>query len=130
MNIWQRAALAFVFVWFFFGGIAHFLYDDFFVSIVPPGIKSPEMVVYVTGLLEIIGAICILSSTLRRIAGLGLFALTLLVTPANLHMWMNFDQFPDYSPTLLGFRLVIQVFLLALILWATQQPRAPQVRTA
>lgn len=129
MSPWQRAGLALVFAWFFFGGIAHFLCDDFFIGIVPQGIQSPETWVYLIGIIEMIGALGILSWVTRRLAGIGLFLLTLCVTPANLMMWVNFDQFPDLSPTLLGLRLVIQIFLLALILWSTQTSAAT-TRTA
>ena len=120
MNFWQRVGLAIVFVWFFFGGLAHFFYDDFFVGIVPTYVKARETAVAVSGLFEILGAIGILIPTLRRLAGICLFLLTLVVTAANINMWVNFDLFPEYSPALLGFRLVLQVFLLALILWVTQ----------
>jgi uncharacterized membrane protein len=120
MNLWKGLALAFVFCWFFFGGLAHFLYDDFFVGIVPPGIKAPETLVYVSGIFEILGALALLSPVTRRLAGWGLFLLTLCVTPANLYMWMRPDLFAQYPESLLGLRLVIQVFLLALILWSTE----------
>lgn len=126
MNVWQRVGLAVVFVWFFFGGISHFLKDDFFVSIVPSYVQAPETAVMVTGLLEILGAIGILIPTMRRLAGICLFLLTLVVTAANINMWVNFDQFPEFSPTVLGLRLVLQVFLLALILWTTQPEPEPR----
>ena len=120
MTVGQRIGLLIVFLWFFCGGLGHFLYDDFFVGIVPPNVKAPETAVLVTGVFEVLGAIGILIPGTRRLAGVGLFLLTLVVTAANIHMWVNFDQFPAYSPMLLGLRLVIQVFLLALILFSTQ----------
>ena len=123
--IWQRVGLVIVFLWFFLGGLGHFLLTDFFVSIVPPNVKAPETAVIVTGVLELLGAIAILMPTMRRLAGWCLFALTLIVTAANLHMWVNFDQFPDFAPELLGLRLELQVFLLALILFSTQPLRVP-----
>jgi uncharacterized membrane protein len=55
------------------------------------------------------------------LAGWGLFLLTLCVTPANLYMWMRPDLFPQFSEGLLALRLVVQVFLLALILWSTEK---------
>lgn len=116
----QRIGLIIVFVWFFLGGIAHFLVDDFFIQIVPPGILAPETAVYVSGLFEIVGALALLSRVTRPWAGWGLFLLTLCVTPANLHMWMNADLYPQYPEALLALRLVLQVFLLALILFSTQ----------
>lgn len=129
MNFWQRIGLVIVFVWFFFGGLAHFFEDDFFVRIVPSYVKAPETAVMVSGIFEILGAIGILIPTMRRLAGICLFLLTLVVTAANINMWVNFDQFPEFSPATLGFRLVLQIFLLALILWVTQ-PNTPPRRVA
>lgn len=110
----------FVFCWFFFGGIAHFLQTDFFVGIVPPSIPRPTEVVYVTGVLEIAGALALWSPGWRRYAGWGLFALTVCVTPANLHMWLNPGLFPEVPEWFLSARLVVQVALLACIWWATR----------
>ena len=66
------------------------------------------------------GAVLILWPRIRPLAGWGLVALTIAVTPANVHMWLNPEQFPDVSPTLLSVRLVVQVFLLVLIWWSTR----------
>jgi uncharacterized membrane protein len=126
----QRLGLIFVFCWFFFGGLSHFLYDDAFLRIVPHFVSAPESTVAVIGILEMIGAIGVLLAPTRRLAGLCLFVLTLLVTPANLHMWVHFDQYPDYSPTLLALRLLLQILLLALILFSTQPLPAPRKAAA
>ena len=125
MTPWQRVGLAVVFLWFFIGGLGHFLYDDFFVRIVPPNVKAPETAVVVTGVFELLGAIGILMPATRRVAGIGLFLLTLVLTAANIHMWVHFDQFPEFAPGLLGLRLVLQVFLLAVILFSTQPLQSP-----
>ena len=116
----QQIGLTIVFGWFFFGGIGHFVMTDFFVSIVPPYLPNPLMLVYVSGVLELLGAFGILLSATRRVAGLGLFMLTLCVTPANVHMWLHPVQFPDLQAWSYSVRLVIQVLLLACIWWSTQ----------
>ena len=84
---WRNVGLAIVFLWFMGGGITHFTDPDFFVAIVPPYVPYPLEVVYISGVFEIAGAIGILIPRLRAAAGLGLFVLTLCVTPANLHAW-------------------------------------------
>jgi len=81
--------------------------------------------VYVSGVFEILFAIGILIPTTREWAGNLLILLTLAVTPANVHMWLHPDLFPDVAPTLLSIRLVIQVLLLLLIWWSTRTPRSP-----
>jgi uncharacterized membrane protein len=116
----KYAGLVMVSLFFAIGGQAHFTSTAFFVSIVPPYVPWPLMTVYITGVLELIGAVAIWVPRWRSWAGLGLVALTVCVTPANIYMWMNPRLFPDISPSLLGWRLVAQVGLLAVIWWSTR----------
>jgi uncharacterized membrane protein len=116
--------LAVVFIWFFLGGIGHFTSTEFFVSIVPPWVPWPLTAVYVSGVFELLGAFGLLHARTRRVAGIGLFLLTLAVTPANVHMWLHPELFPNVSPVALSVRLIIQVALLWCIWWSTQ-PAAP-----
>lgn len=128
MTLGQKLGIAFVFVWFFFGGLGHFFATDFFTSIVPPYIPYPEVMVYISGVCELLGAAGILLTPLRRVAGFGLFMLTLAVSPANIHMFLHPDQFREMhighfdiptSETALGVRLIVQVFLLVVIVTST-----------
>lgn len=120
MSKLKYIGLTVVFLWFFLGGITHFASPDFFVRIVPPYVPYPLAAVYVSGVLEVIGAVAIWIPKWRALAGIGLFVLTLCVTPANVHMWLNPELFPNISETALGLRLFIQVLLLACIWWATR----------
>lgn len=114
----QLAGLVFVFLWFFIGGIMHFAATDTEASIVPPYIPWPVAAVLVSGVCELLGAIGILLPSTRRAAGLGLFALTLAVTPAHFYMLQRPELFniPIWA---LWLRLPIQVALLWLIWWCT-----------
>jgi uncharacterized membrane protein len=116
--------LALIFVYFFGGGIAHFLSTEMFVRIVPPYIPFPRAAVYLSGVFELLGAVGICIPRWRQRAGNGLIALTVCVTPANVYMWMNPQLFPTMSEVLLFWRLPMQVALLALIWWATRARRA------
>jgi uncharacterized membrane protein len=107
-----------VFIWFFWGGVMHFINPDFFVAIMPPYIGYHLEIVY------ILGAIGVLLHATRQWAGNGLILLVLCVTPANVYMWMNPELFSDVPPVALSVRLVIQVILLWLIWWSTRQPKA------
>jgi len=118
----RYVGLAIVFLWFFGGGIGHFTSTEFFVSIVPPWVPYPLAAVYVSGVFEICLAVLILWPVSRPIAGWGLIALTVAVTPANIHMYLNPELFPDATETAYLIRLVVQVFLLALIWWSTRLP--------
>ncbi len=119
---WRLAGLIFVFLWFLIGGIAHFVATDLEMRIVPPWIPWPRAVVLVSGVLELAGAVALLWRPSRRLAGWGLFALTLAVTPANLYMLQHAAQFavPYWALVL---RLPLQVALLVLILWSTAASR-------
>jgi uncharacterized membrane protein len=111
----DRAGLVFVFLWFFIGGLAHFAFTEAQMRIVPPWVPWPRAAVLVSGVLEILGAVGLLASSTRRWAAWGLFALTLAVTPANVHMLQHAEQFPAVPILLLWLRLPLQMFLLWLI---------------
>ena len=123
MKTLRYVGLAIVILWFGYGGIAHFTSTPFFVRIVPPYVPLPVAVVYISGALELLGAIGICIPRYRQWAGNGLFLLTIAVTPANVYMWMNPQLFSTISVTLLTVRLFIQVLLLACIWWSTRTPR-------
>lgn len=126
----KNLGLAFVFLWFMGGGIAHFTSTEFFAAIMPPSIGYHTEIVYISGVFEILGAIGILIPALRQWAGNGLLLLTVCVSPANIHMWMNPELFPDVSPVFLSGRLVVQVLLLLLIWWCTRMPKRGATLTA
>lgn len=115
----KNAVLTFVFLWFAIGGVAHFTATRLEMSIVPPYIPWPRATVWLSGVFELLGAAGLLPTRTRRIAGWGLFALTVAVTPANVYMLQRADSF--HIPVwLLVLRLPIQAALLFLILWSTQ----------
>ena len=118
--------VAFVFVWFFIGGIAHFVVTDTEMRIVPPYIPWPRMAVWASGVFELLGAAGLLWPRTRRAAGWGLFALTIAVTPAHFYMLQHADLFP-VPVWALWLRLPIQVALLALIAWCTAAPRRSEI---
>jgi uncharacterized membrane protein len=90
---------------------------------VPPYVPFPLAVVYLTGVMELIAAPCLVFPKTRYWAGNFLFVFTIAVTPANVHMWLNPELFPDVSPALLSIRLLLQVVLLAVIWFSTRIPR-------
>jgi len=129
MSYWKIAGLGVVFVWFMVGGITHFTNPDFFVSIMPPWIGWQLPIVYISGVLEILGAIGILIPSLRQLAGNCLILLVICVTPANVHMWAYPELFPDVSEALLSIRLVVQIILLWII-WSSTRQQAVESASA
>ena len=113
--------LGVVFVWFFVGGIAHFVATDAEVRIVPPYIPWPHAAVLASGVFELIGALALPWPPTRRAAGALLFAVTIAVTPVHVWMLQTADRWPVPYWALVA-RLPLQVALLALILWSTARP--------
>ena len=114
----RRTGVAIVFVWFLLGGIAHFAFTELEMRIVPPLVPWPRAVVLVSGVLELLGAAGLLWRPTRRVAGLGLFVLTLAVTPAHFYMLQRPELF-DVPYAALVARLPLQAALLWLIAWST-----------
>jgi uncharacterized membrane protein len=123
----KRWGIGFVFLWFFIGGIAHFVVTEAEMRIVPPCIPWPRAAVLVSGVFELLGALGLLWRPTRRAAGIGLFLLTLAVTPAHIYMLQRPELFsvPRWA---LWLRLPVQVALLALIAWSTFAPTPPPPR--
>ena len=118
----QLAGLAFIFLWFFIGGIMHFAATATEARIVPPWFPWPVAAVLVSGVFELLGAFGILFAPTRRLAGIGLFVLTVAVTPAHIYMLQQPQLFP-VPVWALWLRLPIQVALLWLIAWSTWRRR-------
>ena len=126
----KRIGRAFVFLWFFIGGMAHFVATETEIRLVPPYIPWPLAAVWVSGVVELLGAVGLLFLRTRRVAGIGLFVLTICVTPVHIYMLQRPELFavPYWALVL---RLPLQVALLALIAWSTapwrRDRRAPVV---
>lgn len=118
MTPYRKIALAIIVIWFLAGGVGHFVATEFFLRIVPPDWPLRIQAVYVSGFFELLGALGLLLPRLRRAAGIGLFVLTIAVTPANIYMWLNPGLFAQIPEAILALRLVLQVVLLAGIWWA------------
>ena len=118
----QAAGLCFVFLWFFIGGIMHFVATDTEATIVPPWMPWPVAAVLISGVFELLGAVGILYPPTRKAAGIGLFLLTIAVTPAHVYMLQRPELFP-VPLWALWLRLPVQLGLLWLIWWSTWKQR-------
>jgi uncharacterized membrane protein len=120
----RKLAFWFVFAWFLLGGIAHFVFTQAEMRIVPSWIPWPRAAVLVSGALELAGAAGLLLPSWRRAAAAGLFLLTIAVTPANVHMLLHPELFPSVPYWALVARLPLQLVLLALIAQLALRRRA------
>lgn len=123
---WEVVAVASVFLWFFLGGIAHFVATDAEARVVPPYIPWPRVAVWVSGVCELLGAFGMLCRPTRRAACWGLFALTIAVTPVHFYMLQRPESF-DVPYWALVLRLPLQAALLVLIAWVAMRS-APRGR--
>ncbi|NQZ97927.1 MAG: DoxX family protein [Myxococcales bacterium] len=105
---------------FIFAGVNHFLNPDFFVAIMPPYLPLHLELVLLSGVFEILGGVAVLVPGVRSLAGWGLILLLLAVFPANLHMALNPELFPDVSSSALYLRLPLQIVFIAWAYWATR----------
>jgi uncharacterized membrane protein len=124
----KLAGLVVVFLWFFIGGIAHFVATEIEMKIVPLYIPWPRAAVLVSGVFELLGVAGLWLRPTRRAAGIGLFLLTIAVTPCHIYMLQRPELYPSIPLWALWLRLPIQVALLALIAWCTTPERSrPQL---
>ncbi|BFU78865.1 DoxX family protein [Arcobacter sp. 15-2] len=100
---------------FVLGGIAHFTKTEFYLKAMPEYLPLHEFIVYASGVLEIVLGILLLINKTTRKAAIGIIVLLIAVFPANIHMYLNYTDFPDMSETALLIRLPIQLILIA---WA------------
>lgn len=107
-------------LFFIVAGVTHFTNQAFFTSIVPPYLPFPVALVVISGIAEIVLGVLLLIRRTSRPAAWGLIALLICVFPANIHMAMNPQLYPDTSPTALLIRLPLQGVLIAVAYWFTR----------
>ena len=123
---WRILSLFGLSVFFVYFGIDHFINPDFYLSIMPPAFPLHAEAVYISGFFEILGGICVLIPSLRKLAGCGLIALLIAVYPANIYMAITPEAFPEMSIGLLYFRLPLQFLF---IYWAYSITRSIYIKT-
>jgi len=116
----RRFALLGLAALFVVAGANHFVSTEFYVGIMPAYFPLHLQLVYLSGLLEMLGGAAVLVPQARSRAGWLLISLLVAVFPANLNMALNPDQFPGLSALTLYARLPVQGLLIAWAYWATR----------
>src|SRR4051812_49819032 len=98
-------------------GVNHFVRPDFYVKIMPPYLPWHLELVYASGVAEIVLGLLVLLRKWRSPAAWGLIALLIAVFPANIHMALHGELYPDLPPLLLWARLPLQFVLMAWAYW-------------
>ncbi|MBA2728904.1 MAG: DoxX family protein [Parachlamydiaceae bacterium] len=88
-------------------GFMHFVYPASYLKIMPKMLPYPLMLVYLSGVAEIICGVGLLFNETRVLAAWATIALLLAIFPANINMAMNPEQF-GIAPWILYLRLPLQ----------------------
>ena len=122
LSSWQDSARYALAVMFIFTATAHFNKMKHDLSrMIPAYFPRPLLLVYVTGVLELLGAAGLLLPQFRRLAGICLIALLVSMFVANVNAARKGITLRGKPPTPLWLRVPMQVFFIALLWWS---PRA------
>jgi uncharacterized membrane protein len=82
---------------FVFAGLLHFAKPRIYESIMPDYLPAQRELVYASGVAEALGGAGLLSGspTVRRLAGRWLITTLIAVFPANLHMALHPERYPQ-----------------------------------
>lgn len=82
---------------FVFAGVMHFVKPRFYLNMMPEWLPAHEAMNYASGVAEVVGGAALMcpSPAVKRAGGWFTLATLLAVYPANVHMALNPDEFPD-----------------------------------
>ena len=110
-------------VMYVFIGIKHFTDPQYFLDIVPPQLPSKLFLVYLTGLIEVVGGVAILAPKTRKAGAYLLIFLLVSVFPANIYLYVS-----ETPQSLLGIseadaliRMPFQIPLILLAYWHSKK---------
>lgn len=92
----------------FVAGVNHFLNPAFYEKIMPSYVPAQTELVYASGVAEMLGAAAVMYPRTRRVGGYFLIAVLVGIFPANVHMAVNADEYPNIPPWALLARLPLQ----------------------
>lgn len=119
---WQHSARYALAVMFVFTAIAHFnrMKHDL-VQMIPSFFPWRQWLVYITGVLELLGAAGLLLPTFRSLAGICLIALLIGMFVANVNAALKGITLRGRPATPLWLRTPMQVLFIALLWWSTRR---------
>ena len=104
-------------------GIRHFTNPQYFLDIVPPQLPFKLFLVYLTGLIEVVGGVAILAPKTRKAGAYLLIFLLVSVFPANIYLYVS-----ETPQSLLGIseadaliRMPFQIPLILLAYWHSKK---------
>lgn len=108
---------------FLITGAGHFAQPEAMAAMLPPQVPLRLQIIYVTGVLELLGAIGIWVPAVARLTGICLIALMVGVLPSNIYAALNHVPFGghDAGPAYLLVRVPFQILVIGWVYWATGQ---------
>lgn len=117
---WRDAARIGMAVLFFFTAAAHFTsIGHDMAKMIPPPFTGAMWIVYVTGILEALGAVGLLTRRYRRAAAICLIALLIAMFPANAYAAMHGVTLRGKPASALWWRTPLQLLWIATLWWST-----------
>ena len=120
LSSWRAAGRGALVIMFLFTGASHFTtmkYD--FAAMIPAPLPNDLWVIYLTGVLEIAGAIGLLIPRTRKLAGICLVLLLVALFPANVYAALNEIPLRGEAPTPLWIRGPIQLLFIGMVWWTS-----------
>jgi uncharacterized membrane protein len=118
---WQDSARYALVVMFIFTATAHFnkMKHDL-ARMIPPYFPRPLLIVYITGVLELLGAVGLMLPAFHTLAGICLIALLVGIFIANVNAAQRGVTLRGKPPTPLWLRAPMQILFMALLWWSTR----------
>jgi uncharacterized membrane protein len=106
-------------IFYLIAGIAHLRSPATFLAIMPSWVPFPDMVIALTGIAELAGAIGLMVPRLRYAAGIGLALYALCVWPANINHMVNNITLNGQTASMAYHipRMIAQPIIIWLALW-------------
>lgn len=110
-------------LFFIFTGLGHFLRTQQMAAMLPLNVPYRTELVYLTGILELLGAIGVWIPRLTRLTGFLLILMLIAILPANIYSAINRVDFGghDAGPVYLLVRIPFQLFVIWWTYFATEQ---------
>jgi uncharacterized membrane protein len=110
-------------LFFLFTSIGHFIKTEEMAEMLPASMPYRTSLIYVTGILELLGAIGVWIPRLTKLTGFLLILMLIGILPANIYSAINRVEFGGHGagPAYLLLRVPFQIFVVWLTYFATEQ---------
>ena len=122
MRVFKAVMKYLLAIFFILAGLNHFRSPEFYLNIMPPYLPWHGPLHLLSGFLEVLFGALLLVPKYSRVAAWGVIAVLILVFPANVHMAMHPELYPDINPIALYVRLPIQGLFILWAWWFTRPP--------